>query len=58
LEARDTSEIAETIYGTIEDLQGPIRQALLESGRRLLAYRATLTDAVVDVLRRQGKVSS
>ena len=58
LEAQDTAEIAETIYGTIEDLQGPIRQALLESGRRLLAYRATLTDAVVDVLRRQGKVSS
>jgi hypothetical protein len=31
---------------------------LLGSGRRLLAYRAALTDAVVDVLRRQGKVSS
>jgi ADP-ribose pyrophosphatase YjhB (NUDIX family) len=58
LEAHDTAEIAETIYGTIEELQGPIRQALVESGRRLLAYRAVLTDAVVDVLRRQGKVSS
>ena len=57
LEAHDTAEIAETIYGTIEELQGPIRQALLGSGRRLLAYRAALTDAVVDVLRRQGRVS-
>jgi ADP-ribose pyrophosphatase YjhB (NUDIX family) len=58
LEARDTSEIAETIYATIEELQGPIRQALLGSGRRLLVYRATLTDAVVDVLRREGRVPS
>jgi ADP-ribose pyrophosphatase YjhB (NUDIX family) len=58
LEARDTSEIAEAIYATIDELQGPIRQALLESGRRLLAYRASLTDAVVDVLRREGRVSS
>jgi ADP-ribose pyrophosphatase YjhB (NUDIX family) len=57
LEARDTSEIAETIYATIEELQGPIRQALLESGRRLLAYRVALTDAVVEVLRREGRVS-
>jgi hypothetical protein len=39
-------------------LQGPIRQALVGSGRRLLAYRAALTDAVVDVLRRQDKVAS
>jgi len=58
LEAHDTSEIAETIYATIGELQGPIRHALLGSGRRLLAYRAALTDAVVDVLRRQGQVSS
>lgn len=58
LEAQDTAEIAETIYATIEELQGPIRQALVQSGRRLLAYRAALTDAVVDVLRRQGRVAS
>jgi ADP-ribose pyrophosphatase YjhB (NUDIX family) len=57
LEAHDTTEIAETIYSTVEELQGPIRQALLGSGRRLLAYRAALTDAVVDVLGRQGRVS-
>ncbi len=50
LEARDTSEIAEAKYGTIEELQGPVRQALLDSGCRLLAYRAALTDAAVDIL--------
>jgi ADP-ribose pyrophosphatase YjhB (NUDIX family) len=50
LKPQDTSEIAEAIYGTIEELQGPIRQALLGSGRRLLAYRVALTDAAVDVL--------
>jgi 8-oxo-dGTP diphosphatase len=51
LEARDKSEIAETKYGTIEELQGPIRQALLDNGGRLLAYRVALTDATVDILR-------
>jgi ADP-ribose pyrophosphatase YjhB (NUDIX family) len=50
LEAHDKSEIAETIYGTIEELQGPIRRALLDSGRGLLAYRVALTDAVVEIL--------
>jgi ADP-ribose pyrophosphatase YjhB (NUDIX family) len=50
LEARDTSEIAETIYATIEELQGPIRDALLGHGRRLLAYRVALTDAAVAIL--------
>jgi 8-oxo-dGTP diphosphatase len=51
LEAQDTSEIAETKYATIEELQGPIREALLGSGRELLAYRVALTDAVVGMLR-------
>jgi ADP-ribose pyrophosphatase YjhB (NUDIX family) len=50
LEARDTREIAETKYGTTEELQGPIRQALLDNGGRLLAYRVALTDATVDIL--------
>lgn len=54
LEARDKSEIAETIYGTIEELQGPIRQALLKSGRGLLAYRVALTDATVEILQGTG----
>ena len=46
----DTSEIAETVYGSVEELQGPIRQALLDSGRGLLAYRVALTDAAVEIL--------
>jgi ADP-ribose pyrophosphatase YjhB (NUDIX family) len=51
LEAQDTTEIAETKYGTLEDLQGPIRDALLSSGRGLLEYRVALTDATLAVLR-------
>ena len=59
LEARDKSEIAETIYGTIEELQGPIRQALLDGGRGLLEYRVILTDAAVEELRgRASRVGS
>jgi len=46
----DTSEIAETVYRTLDELQGPIRQALLDSGRGLLAYRVALTDATVRIL--------
>jgi len=53
LEARDKSEIAETIYSTIEELQGPIRDALLAHGGRLLAYRVALTDAAVGILREE-----
>ncbi|NIN65578.1 MAG: NUDIX domain-containing protein [Anaerolineae bacterium] len=50
LKPQNASEIAEARYGTIEELQGPVRQALLGSGRRLLAYRVALTDLAVDVL--------
>ena len=55
LGAQDTCEIAETIYGTMEELQGPIRQALLDSGRGLLAYRVALTDAAVEVLEENAR---
>lgn len=47
----DTHEIAEARWVSLAELQGPIRQALLASGRGLLAYRAMLTDQVVDMLR-------
>lgn len=50
LGARDTSEIAEAIYGTVKELQGRIRNALLDSELGLLAYRVALTDAAIDVL--------
>ncbi len=51
LEPHDHREIAKARYGTLEELQGPIRDALLHSGRRLLAYRVALTDLAVDLLR-------
>ncbi|MFO7245697.1 MAG: NUDIX hydrolase [Thermaerobacter sp.] len=46
----DTEEIAEVRWATLEELQGPVRRALLESGRGLLRYRASLTDAVAALL--------
>ncbi len=51
----DTHEIAEARWAHLAELQGPIRQALLASGRGLLAYRAMLTDNVVDLLRSKPK---
>jgi 8-oxo-dGTP diphosphatase len=58
LAARDQTEIAETIYGTIDELQGPIRQALLDSGLGLLAYRVALTDEAVKVLSENARESA
>lgn len=42
--ATDTKEISEVRKVTLRQLQGPIRQAMLDSGRRLMAYRVWLTD--------------
>ncbi|MCL4533602.1 MAG: NUDIX hydrolase [Bacteroidetes bacterium] len=50
LEPHDHHEIARARYATIEELQGPIRAALLRTGRRLLTYRAALTDEAVAML--------
>lgn len=58
LAPRDQKEIAETIYGTIDELQGPIRQALLDSGRGLLAYRVALTDEAVKALSENAREST
>lgn len=44
LRPRDTDEVAEARWVTTAELQGPIRAALLRSGRSLLAYRVALTD--------------
>lgn len=51
LDPIDTVEIAEARWATLEELQGPIRQALLEVGWDLLRYRVALTDLVVEALR-------
>jgi 8-oxo-dGTP pyrophosphatase MutT (NUDIX family) len=47
LGALDTAEIAEVRWATLDELQGPIRRALLEAGWGLFAYRVALTDAAV-----------
>jgi 8-oxo-dGTP pyrophosphatase MutT (NUDIX family) len=47
LAPQDHQEIAEARWTTWEELQGPIRQALLLTGRGLFAYRAALTDRAV-----------
>lgn len=53
LETHDPDEILEVRWGTLDELQGPIRAALLATGRPLLQYRVLLTDAVVGELRRK-----
>jgi 8-oxo-dGTP pyrophosphatase MutT (NUDIX family) len=51
LDPIDTEEIEHAKCVTIDELQGPIRQVLLSSGRALFAYRIALTDATVEMLR-------
>lgn len=46
----DTKEIAEVKQVLLEDLQGDIRSRLLAAGSGGLAYRAALTDKVVELL--------
>ncbi|GAB4331957.1 MAG: hypothetical protein Kow0099_03550 [Candidatus Abyssubacteria bacterium] len=46
----DTKEIAEVREVSLSELQGPIRERLLSSGSGGLAYRAILTDKVVEIL--------
>jgi hypothetical protein len=50
LDPIDTEEIAEARWATIEELQGPIRAELLETGWDLLRYRVALTDLTVGAL--------
>jgi ADP-ribose pyrophosphatase YjhB (NUDIX family) len=46
----DTREISAARWGTAEELAGPIRAALLETGRALWRYRVALHDAALDQL--------
>lgn len=46
----DTGEIEEARWATLEELQGPIRQALLDTGWALFRYRVALTDLSVRVM--------
>lgn len=54
LDPKDTDEIENAKFVTLEELQGPIRDILLGSGRGLFAYRVALTDATVEILRQNG----
>src|SRR4029079_846098 len=58
LQPIDTHEIVEARYATIEEINGSIRTALLESGSTGLRYRAELCDIVLDQLARGGRIES
>lgn len=51
LEPRDTEEIAEARWGTLEELAGPLRERLLGTGRAFWRYRVALHDAALAALR-------
>jgi len=50
----DTHEISAARWGTNEELAGPIRARLLETGRALWRYRVALHDAALDELEQLG----
>ncbi|HLM35519.1 MAG TPA: NUDIX hydrolase [Gaiellaceae bacterium] len=47
----DVEEIAGARWGTLDELAGPIRVRLLETGRALWRYRVALHDAALQALR-------
>ena len=47
----DTHEIEAARWGTLDELQGPLREALLASGRSLWRYRVALHDETATQLR-------
>ena len=51
----DTQEIAEVKQISLEELQGEVRAKMLASGSGGLAYRAALTDKIVELLRHPEK---
>jgi ADP-ribose pyrophosphatase YjhB (NUDIX family) len=52
LDPQDTREIAAARWGTTEELAGPLRAAMLETGRALWRYRVALHDAALAGLNR------
>ncbi len=51
LDPRDREEIAAARWGTLEELAGPLRERLLETGRAFWRYRVALHDAAIARLR-------
>ena len=50
LAPRDTAEIAGARWGTLEELNGPLRERLLATGRAFWRYRVALHDAALAAL--------
>ena len=50
----DTREIAEARWATLDELQGPIRQTLLDTGWDLFRYRVALHDLTVSRMEGEG----
>jgi 8-oxo-dGTP pyrophosphatase MutT (NUDIX family) len=50
LEPIDTDEISEARWAGFDELQGPIRRVLVDSGWDLFQYRVALTDLTVEAL--------
>jgi ADP-ribose pyrophosphatase YjhB (NUDIX family) len=50
LEPQDTIEIAGARWGTLEELAGPLRARLLETGRAFWRYRVALHDRALEAL--------
>jgi ADP-ribose pyrophosphatase YjhB (NUDIX family) len=50
LEPRDTDEIEAARWGTLEELAGPLRARLLQTGRAFWRYRVALHDAALTAL--------
>jgi ADP-ribose pyrophosphatase YjhB (NUDIX family) len=46
----DPAEIAAARWGTLDELGGPLRERLLETGRALWRYRVALHDAALETL--------
>jgi ADP-ribose pyrophosphatase YjhB (NUDIX family) len=52
---RDAEEIADARWGTLEELDGPIRGRLLATNRALWRYRVALHDAALEAIARPGR---
>ena len=54
IEPIDTDEIDEARWASLDELQGPVRSILLESGWGLFRYRVALTDLTVLCMEAKG----
>ncbi len=52
----DTEEIAAARWGTLDELAGPLRERLLQTGRALWRYRVALHDEALEALRGAPRV--